>query len=103
MVSDGAEPSFALYSSLILHFGCFRKRANNWENNIKSINKSIQNRCRIDARKSDAKIIAQIWKTEPKWKPKSIIKKTMEKSMRKKEDFRHGAELAVPAKGLRPW
>ena len=29
MVSDGAEPRFVLYSSLILHFGRFRKREKN--------------------------------------------------------------------------
>ena len=29
MVSDGAEPRFVLYSWLILHGGCFRKREKN--------------------------------------------------------------------------
>ena len=64
--------------------------------------KSIQNRCKIDARKSDAKSMKNDAKMEPKWEPKSDqnlkisakkgIKKLMQKFDAKKcwkeENFR---------------
>ena len=36
MVYNGAEPRLALYSSLIIHFGRFRKRENQIENVIEN-------------------------------------------------------------------
>ena len=57
--------------------------------------KSIQNRCKIDARKSDAKSMKNDAKMEPKWEPKSDqnlkisakkgIKKLMQKFDAKKK------------------
>ena len=52
--------------------------------------KSIKNQCKIEARKSDATMMENGTKMEPKWEPKSI------QNHKKLEDWKKGIQKSMP-------